>query len=150
MLCFAEAGTPIMLCMWHSVVGSAPNYQFVEVVLPFRAPHTYETMLAKNNHGFLLRKLEFELHQGHGGHCLGAPTNGLGALEISLLFCYSLTCDGLGALKCPKLPFYLKWPWNEYPSKFVIQALEETQAHRDYQSPLHQCLTHFHELCLSK
>ena len=30
-----------------------------------------------------------------------APTNGLGALEISLLFCYSLTCNGLGALSFP-------------------------------------------------
>ena len=31
----------------------------------------------------------------------GAPTNGLGALESSLLFCYSLTCDDFGALSCP-------------------------------------------------
>ena len=31
----------------------------------------------------------------------GALTNGLGALESSLLFCYSLTCNGLGALSCP-------------------------------------------------
>ena len=30
----------------------------------------------------------------------GAPTNDLGALESSLLFCYSLTCNGLGALSC--------------------------------------------------
>ena len=28
------------------------------------------------------------------------PTNGLGALEISLLFCNSFTCNGLGALSC--------------------------------------------------
>ena len=28
----------------------------------------------------------------------GTPTNGLGALEISLLFSCSLTCNGLGAL----------------------------------------------------
>ena len=31
----------------------------------------------------------------------GSPTNGLGALESSLVFCYSLTCNGLGALSCP-------------------------------------------------
>ena len=31
----------------------------------------------------------------------GATTNGLGALEISLLFCHSLTCNGLSALSCP-------------------------------------------------
>ena len=31
----------------------------------------------------------------------GTPTNGLGALEISLLLYYSLTCNGLGALSCP-------------------------------------------------
>ena len=29
------------------------------------------------------------------------PTNGLGTLEISLLFCYSLTCNSLGAPSCP-------------------------------------------------
>ena len=39
--------------------------------------------------------------RGHGGHCFGAPTNGLGALENSLLFCYSLTGNGLGLLSCP-------------------------------------------------
>ena len=32
---------------------------------------------------------------------LCAPTNDLGALKISLLFCYSLTYNGLGALSCP-------------------------------------------------
>ena len=31
----------------------------------------------------------------------GATTLDLGALESSLLFCYSLTCNGLGALSCP-------------------------------------------------
>ena len=31
----------------------------------------------------------------------GAPTNDHGALESSLLFCYSLTCNGLGDLSCP-------------------------------------------------
>ena len=56
-----------------------------------------------------------QLDRGHWGHCLGAPTNGLGALEINLLFCYSLTCNGLGAL--------LKWPGNGCPLKFVIRAL---------------------------
>ena len=28
-------------------------------------------------------------------------TNGLSALEINLLICYSLTCNGFGALSCP-------------------------------------------------
>ena len=31
---------------------------------------------------------------------VSAPTNGLGALEISLLFCYSLIFNGLSALSC--------------------------------------------------
>ena len=32
---------------------------------------------------------------------IGAPTSGLGALEISHLCCYSLTYNGLGTLNCP-------------------------------------------------
>ena len=36
-----------------------------------------------------------------GALAFNVPTNGLGALESSLLFCYSLTCNGLGALSCP-------------------------------------------------
>ena len=32
---------------------------------------------------------------------LPESTNGLGALEISPLFCYSLTCYGFGALSSP-------------------------------------------------
>ena len=46
--------------------------------------------------------------QAMGGHCLCAPTNGLGALEISLLFYYSLTSNGLGALSC-SIKMSLKW-----------------------------------------
>ena len=50
---------------------------------------------------------------------LGAPTNGLGAIESSLLFCYSLTCNGLNALSCPfKMALN-----NGCPSKSLFQVL---------------------------
>ena len=39
---------------------------------------------------------------------MGTPTNGLGALEISLLLCYSLTCNGLGVLSGNSLKMALK------------------------------------------
>ena len=51
----------------------------------------------------------------------GAPTDGLGAIESSLLFCYSLTCNGLGALSCSfkmalkmgalRNPYFEAWSW---------------------------------------
>ena len=37
---------------------------------------------------------------GTFGYCEAWSTNGLGALEFNLLFCYFLTCNGLGALSC--------------------------------------------------
>ena len=46
-----------------------------------------------------------------------APTNGLGALEISLLFCYSLTWPW-----CPKLPFYIGHE-NGWPSKSLFWGM---------------------------
>ena len=42
----------------------------------------------------------------------------LSVLEISILFCYSLTCNCLGAQDA-----LFKWPWNGHPSKCVLWAL---------------------------
>ena len=50
----------------------------------------------------------------------GAPTNFLGALESSLLYCYSLTCNGVGALNCP-----FKIALNGCPSKSVFRGLPQ-------------------------
>ena len=51
----------------------------------------------------------FAVYHGAGLAIIeGTPTNGLGALEINLLFCYSLTWNDLGALCCP-FKMALKW-----------------------------------------
>ena len=45
--------------------------------------------------------LNNNLHDVWKTLAFNAPTSCLGALENSLSFCYSLTCNGLGALSCP-------------------------------------------------
>ena len=57
------------------------------------------------------------------------PTNGLGALEISLLFCYSFACNGLGALSCP-FKITLKW----VPFKICDSSSGYTGHHGDLPS----------------
>ena len=49
-----------------------------------------------------------------------APTNGLGALESSILFCYSLTCNCLGALSCP---FKMAWKMGALQNPYFKACL---------------------------
>ena len=95
-------------------------------------PNTYYGNLWWQCVGLGICEAGLTITKGTEGHGLGPsvpPTNFLGTLESNFLYCYSLACNGLGALSCLEIaalqnPYFEGWyeAWPKSKLKAIVAA----------------------------